>query len=807
MAGTMEAHIESFVNPELGEDVQLDSYRVLSNEVAAGTLSIQDLIVKLEGPLTSVDDKERNRSTLLLAELLNDHPQLTFSSAVIHLLIVFFCRRLSDYPSLVPSLHALTAIVTHHDGEVDNKYFDYVDMFQTIFKDVYVQGLAQNIRQKVFELFGIAFEKPNVLVAAEGIAAEVYTGVLNSFEGEKDPRCLVVALQAMTRMVNGLDKSFKDSDAERLFDCTSCYFPITFQPPSNDPFGITPQQLVRGLLDCLCCHKSLVPHVLPFMVTQLEKSTDTSARAGPPSEGAAARKQGIMCLLQLCAQYSPLILIQTSTASPDALVDLLFDCVTAELKGESTSNIVNPEDFYSLYAIYDICSLTSRYMALSSSSASANSTVAGTTLLWTRVMDVILSKAFIAISDGGFMSIGGRNAFAIVCAVASASTLCAQTVLIKILSILIPLVQRDVQSVNETLVQNPSAASRASGTAHVAMLNELVSSIGTPLNNPFLAEFTAHSHGHSCGSHDGSCSHDHHNGDGAHAVSFMLRNLNPAIDLTTLGASNPLAPHADTLVASLFAVLSNTEMLQTGFVPTAMDVVDGSNNEGRPGNMAGLCEILLCLKSILIRIDPSTLLAVTMGAPIHLLTVLAVTEAAPNAVLLQQCAVAMLSSLAKVHCYRQLLVDHCLQTLIEQTSAGTPNTNSTLAWELLGKLCRISLTAHSHTHDHDTADSGAHGHDGKDSDANAHKKSRSSSPEQDEDDASISEVALPHILRAAVGAGNSTDALAALSYLLPDEPSKGMFGISLAQFIHFLMVCALMVVQDRNKNAHSTPWM
>lgn len=78
-------------------------------------LTIQELVGRMEVPLTSSDDKTRHRATLLLANLLHldEDDEMTESSsslvrlvnpAVVHLFVVFFTHRLSDYPSLAPRL-------------------------------------------------------------------------------------------------------------------------------------------------------------------------------------------------------------------------------------------------------------------------------------------------------------------------------------------------------------------------------------------------------------------------------------------------------------------------------------------------------------------------------------------------------------------------------------------------------------------------------------------------------------------------------------------------------------------------------
>jgi DNA repair/transcription protein MET18/MMS19 len=69
-------------------------------------------------------------------------------------------------------------------------------------------------------------------------------------EGEKDPRCLILCLRVLRRLQKALPEA-ADEHAETVFDVTACYFPITFTPPPNDPYGITPEMLAAALQDVL----------------------------------------------------------------------------------------------------------------------------------------------------------------------------------------------------------------------------------------------------------------------------------------------------------------------------------------------------------------------------------------------------------------------------------------------------------------------------------------------------------------------------------------------------------------------------
>ena len=64
-----------------------------------------------------------------------------------------------------------------------------------------------------------------------------------------------------------------DEIIEKLFDSVACYFPITFSPPEDDPFGVTTESLIQALENIFCAHSELHKHVLPFLVDHLTDET------------------------------------------------------------------------------------------------------------------------------------------------------------------------------------------------------------------------------------------------------------------------------------------------------------------------------------------------------------------------------------------------------------------------------------------------------------------------------------------------------------------------------------------------------
>jgi hypothetical protein len=178
-----------------------------------------------------------------------------------------------------------------------------------------------------------------------------------------------------------------------------------------------------------------------------------------------------------------------------------------------------------------------------------------------------------------------------------------------------------------------------------------------------------------------------------------------------------------------------------------------------------------------------------------------------NYLLLQQTAVATLSAIARVSCYSFVQVTHCIKVLInlssihEETTTLHRSWSSKSVWELLGKLCRISLAAPlSSFSSIISADSAMVIEDEKLHNQRVHEHRYTTNDQSVEptnfrkrnryDDnfhaveeeigsvacSRISSVALPHILQSAIKTGkhsrakNELVALNALLFVLPEEP-------------------------------------
>lgn len=114
-------------------------------------------------------------------------------------------------------------------------------------------------------------------------------GIVDLMMGEKDPRNLMVVFSILKVVMVEWDISNHaevpsllletnsvysvTNSSKLLFDSVYNYFPITFRPPPNDPYGITAQDLKDRLQDCISSTKYFAPHAFPALLDKLDSTS------------------------------------------------------------------------------------------------------------------------------------------------------------------------------------------------------------------------------------------------------------------------------------------------------------------------------------------------------------------------------------------------------------------------------------------------------------------------------------------------------------------------------------------------------
>lgn len=136
----LKAAISSYISSSqaVPEARNRDPFSLIQSHLRQDPDQLFHLIILLEKYLTSSQEFERNKSTSLLSELLEIQRDKPLQASQIHHFCIFFCSRLNDYPSIIPSLSALKALVKNQGQNFEMKYRDFNDIFQAIFKELEV---------------------------------------------------------------------------------------------------------------------------------------------------------------------------------------------------------------------------------------------------------------------------------------------------------------------------------------------------------------------------------------------------------------------------------------------------------------------------------------------------------------------------------------------------------------------------------------------------------------------------------------------------------------------------------------------
>uniref|UniRef100_A0A665UXQ1 MMS19 nucleotide excision repair protein n=1 Tax=Echeneis naucrates TaxID=173247 RepID=A0A665UXQ1_ECHNA len=214
--------------------------------VKEGQFTILQLVEALGPSLTSSQPHTRARGVQLLSEVLHECYG-TLTEAEVEVLIAFYENRLKDHyvitPPVLQGLRALVSVLLPPGSAVA--------MLRSLFQDVHVQVRVDT-----------------------GLGTDFVFGFVQSMDGERDPRNLLLAFKIAKNIIRrGYDLG---KFTEELFEVTSCYFPVDFTPPPNDPHGITKEELIEELRAVLTGTPKFAEFLLPLIIEKLDSDVQSA---------------------------------------------------------------------------------------------------------------------------------------------------------------------------------------------------------------------------------------------------------------------------------------------------------------------------------------------------------------------------------------------------------------------------------------------------------------------------------------------------------------------------------------------------
>ncbi|GAB1518385.1 hypothetical protein RhiTH_001444 [Rhizoctonia solani] len=245
-----------------------DTIKELVQHVDDQLLTLLHIVKSLGEYLTSEDGKIREKGIRLLSHVISQCQSERISKQSTRVLTTFYLEKIQDADTIIPALDGLltlTSLPTFGTNEA-------TDTAHSVISHISMKALVQSVRYVVFRIIDALFAKH---LAALVSSPTFLPGYIKLAEGEKDPRNLLLAFNIARVIALEFDITNHIDD---LFDITFCYFPITFKPPPNDPYGITTEDLKSSLSACLSATPRFGPLALPLFLEKLSATAGNTKR-------------------------------------------------------------------------------------------------------------------------------------------------------------------------------------------------------------------------------------------------------------------------------------------------------------------------------------------------------------------------------------------------------------------------------------------------------------------------------------------------------------------------------------------------
>ncbi|KAG7194314.1 uncharacterized protein KQ657_004526 [Scheffersomyces spartinae] len=294
---------------------------ILGELITEGKMSLLEFIQLLGPTLTSDKDSVRSKAVHCLSSTLtNLEPNTaTITMKDVNVLIDFLLSKFDDNPSLQYCLRLIDSLIVSKNFK-PSANDNLQKILQRLNKQYYTpRSHLAKVRYYAFKVLQslLLNHKDYITINHYQLFTETFIHVAT---GEKDPRNLLISFQ-LNSMIN---KSFSQLDptlVEQLFDVCFCYFPITFTPPPNDPYGITSEQLKTGLRNAIASQSLYAKDLFPSLFEKLTSTNPT------------IRNDVLITLLECIESYSQETIVQYWLSIWNAVkFEILHNEVTTQLK-------------------------------------------------------------------------------------------------------------------------------------------------------------------------------------------------------------------------------------------------------------------------------------------------------------------------------------------------------------------------------------------------------------------------------------------------------------------------------------------
>ena len=247
-------------------EAQAESVVLRLSEVGSSSYTLVTLIDSLGPVLTHSSTSTRLAGLTIVSHVLAN-PTIVLHQEDTSLMLVFYLDRLRDHHSLLPvTLYGISSLAKMHNLGRDQ----LERLLHSLYSEVMVQQQVVKDRAVVFTMLSHLLRNRTEDIKA--LATQFTVGFLQAFEGEKDPRNLLLIFSTVSSMLNILPINHLVED---VFESLAVYFPVDFTPPSGLSGSVTKQQLVEGLREGLS-HPDLTEWTIGLLLEKLESDLESA---------------------------------------------------------------------------------------------------------------------------------------------------------------------------------------------------------------------------------------------------------------------------------------------------------------------------------------------------------------------------------------------------------------------------------------------------------------------------------------------------------------------------------------------------
>ncbi|RHZ57804.1 MET18/MMS19 family protein [Aspergillus thermomutatus] len=233
----------------------------VAQDVENKSTTLIEVVQSLGEYINDEDPILRGKAVSYLTAVIRALPPKYLSRQQIQVLTTFFCDRIED-GGAVAGLDTLQKLDRFNHALAE-------EVAQAIFERLQdLQSRSQSQRFQVYQLLNELMSNHRTALHKMGDTSLV--GIVDLMTGEKDPRNLMLVFSILKVVMIEWDIS---NHAETLFESVYNYFPITFRPPPNDPYGITAQDLKDRLQDCISSTSLFAPYAIPALLDKLDSTS------------------------------------------------------------------------------------------------------------------------------------------------------------------------------------------------------------------------------------------------------------------------------------------------------------------------------------------------------------------------------------------------------------------------------------------------------------------------------------------------------------------------------------------------------